>query len=106
MRHCSSLSDILNILLTHLSIFYLFVPPEYKFYNFRELVLFWTLPPGLWASLVAQMVKYPPAMQETWVPPLGREDLLEKRMTTQSSALACRLPGTEEPGGLRPPGLQ
>ena len=60
----------------------------------------------LWASLVAQSVKYPPAMQETWVPPLGWEDLLEKRMTTHSSVLACRIPWTEEPGGLQSPGLQ
>ena len=32
----------------------------------------------LWASLVAQAVKNPPAMRETWVPSLGREDALEK----------------------------
>ena len=59
-----------------------------------------------WASLVAQTVKYPPAMQETWVPPLGREDPLEKRMATHSSVLVCRIPWTEEPGGLQSPGLQ
>ena len=37
------------------------------------------------SSLVAQMVKNPPAMQETQVQPLGQEDLLEKGMATQSS---------------------
>ena len=39
------------------------------------------------ASLVAQMVKSLPAMQETWVPSLGREDPLEKEMATHSSIL-------------------
>ena len=38
-----------------------------------------------WASLVAQTVKNPPAMQETWVRSLGREDLLEEGMATHSS---------------------
>ena len=41
-----------------------------------------------WASLVAQMVKNPPAMQETWVQSLGREDPLEEEITTHSSILA------------------
>ena len=40
------------------------------------------------ASLVAQMVKNLPAMQETWVQSLGQEDLLEMGMTTHSSILA------------------
>ena len=39
----------------------------------------------LWASLVTQTVKNLPAMQETWVLSLGREDLLEKKMATHSS---------------------
>ena len=59
-----------------------------------------------WASLVAQMVKNPPAMQETWVRSLGQEDSLEKRMATHSSILAWRIPWTEEPGGLQSMGLQ
>ena len=41
-----------------------------------------------WTSLVAQMVKNPPAMQETWVRPLGWEDPLEEGMATHSSFLA------------------
>ena len=45
-----------------------------------------------WASLVAQLVKNPPAMWETWVRPLGREDPLEKEMATHSSILAWRIP--------------
>ena len=45
-----------------------------------------------WASLVAQIVKNLPAMQETQVRSLGREDLLEKGMVTHSSVLAWRIP--------------
>ena len=43
------------------------------------------------ASLVAQMVKNPAAMQETWVQSLGWEDTLEQRMATHSSILAWRI---------------
>ena len=52
------------------------------------------------ASLVAQMVKHLPAMQETWVRSLGQEDPLEKEKATHSSILAWRIPWTEEPGRL------
>ena len=45
-----------------------------------------------WASLVAQMVKRLPAMRETWVRSLGREDPLEKEMATHSSIPACKIP--------------
>ena len=45
-----------------------------------------------WASLVAQLVKNLPAMQETWVLSLGREDPLEKGKATHSSILAWRIP--------------
>ena len=47
-----------------------------------------------WASLVAQLVKNPPAMQETWVQSLGWEDPLEKGKATHSSILAWRIPWT------------
>ena len=47
-----------------------------------------------WASLVAQLVKNPPAMQETWVQSLGWEDPLEKGKATPSSTLAWRIPWT------------
>ena len=53
-----------------------------------------------------QTVKNPPAMQETWVQSLGREDLLEKEMATHSSILAWRIPWMEEPGGLQSMGSQ
>ena len=58
------------------------------------------------ASLVAQMVKNLPAMQETWVRSLSQEDPLEKRMAIHSSILAWRILWTEEPGGLWPIGSQ
>ena len=45
-----------------------------------------------WASLVAQLDKNPPAMQETWVRSQGWEDLLEKGKSTHSSILAWRIP--------------
>ena len=51
------------------------------------------------ASLVTQMVKNLPAMQETLVQLLGQEDPLEKEMATHSSILAWKIPWTEEPGG-------
>ena len=54
------------------------------------------------ASLMAQMVKYLPEMQETWVQSLGQEDPLEKGMAAHSSILVWRIPWTEEPGGYNP----
>ena len=53
------------------------------------------------SSLVAQMVKHLPTMRETWVRSLGQEDPLEKEMANHSSALAWKIPWTEEPGGLQ-----
>ena len=58
------------------------------------------------ASLVAQMVKNPPAVWETWVLSLVWEDLLEEGMSTHSSILAWRIPWTEEPGRLQSMGSQ
>ena len=52
-------------------------------------------------SLVAQWVKNPPTMQQTWVWSLCQEDPLEKEMATQFSILAWEIPWTEEPGGLQ-----
>ena len=52
-------------------------------------------------SLVAQMVKSLPVIQETWVQSLGWEDHLEKEMATYSSILAWTIPWTEEPGELQ-----
>ena len=61
---------------------------------------------GLGASLVAQLVKNPPAVQETWVRSLGWEDPLEKGLATHSSILAWRIPWTEEPGRIQSMGLR
>ena len=52
-------------------------------------------------SLVAQVAKNLPAMQETWVQSLDQEDPLQKGMATYSSILAERIPWTEEPGVLQ-----
>ena len=49
---------------------------------------------------MAQLVKNPPAMRETWIRSLGGEDPLEEVITTYSSILAWRIPWTEEPHGL------
>ena len=57
-------------------------------------------------SLVAQTVKHLPAMQETWVQSLGRDDPLEKEMATHSSTLARKIPWMEEPGRLQSMGSQ
>ena len=61
----------------------------------------WTGPWERRASLVAQMVKNPLVMQEVGVRPLDQEHPLEEKMATHSSALAWRIPWTEEPGGLQ-----
>ena len=55
---------------------------------------------------MTQMVKNPPAIQETWVRSLGQEGPLEKGMATHSSILDWRIPWTEEPGGLQSMGSQ
>ena len=52
------------------------------------------------------MVKNLPALQETQIPSLSREDSLEKGMATHSSILARRIPWTEEPGRLQSVGSQ
>ena len=53
-----------------------------------------------WASLVTQMVKNLPGMQDMWFRSLGWEDSM-KGMATHASILAWRILGTEEPGGLQ-----
>ena len=56
--------------------------------------------------MVAQLVKNPPAMRETWIRSLGWEDPLEKGTATYSSVPAWRIPWTEEPGRLQFMGSQ
>ena len=57
-------------------------------------------------SLVAQMVKNRPVMQETQVQSMSLEDPLEKGMATHSSILAWEIPWTEKPGRLQSMGSQ
>ena len=64
----------------------------YVFHLLKYCLCWW------WSSLVAQLVKNPPAMKETWVWSLGWEDPLEKGTATHSSIFAWRTPWTEEPG--------
>ena len=59
-----------------------------------------------WGSLVAQMVKNPPAMRETWVRSLGQEDPLKEDIATQSVFLPGERAWAEEPGGLQSMGSQ
>ena len=59
-----------------------------------------------WASLVAQLVKSLPAMQEPQVQSLGQKDPQEKEMATHSSILAWRIPWTEKSGRLQSIGSQ
>ena len=61
---------------------------------------------GFCASLVAQTIKNPRAMRETWVPSLGWDDALEEGMATHSSILTWKITRTEEPGGLQSMELQ
>ena len=58
------------------------------------------------ASLVAQMIKNLPLMQEIWVQSLGQEHSLQKGMATHSSILAWRIPWIKEHGGLQSTGSQ
>ena len=82
---------------------------EYKIkFNYNK-ISGCSFPLGLYHSQdfpVAQMVKNLPAMQETRVGSLGREDPLEKGTIIHPSILAWRIPWTEKPGGLQSMGLQ
>ena len=69
------------------------------------LVMMLSMPPTF-PSLKAQLEKNLPAMQETWVRFLGREDPPEKEMAIYSSILAWKTPWTEEPGGPQSTGSQ
>ena len=70
------------------------------------LIIFGTLYSSVQASLVVQRLKHLPAMWETWVRSLGREDSLEEEMATHSSILAWRIPWMKELGGLQSTGCK
>ena len=76
------------------------------FFSHPLLESFWEYAPVKGASLVAQMVKHLPIMQETLVRSLGQEDPLEKEMATHSSTPAWRIPWMEKPGKLQSMGSQ
>ena len=67
----------------------------------KSLSITYHLPFFFRASVVAQLVKNLPAIQETQVPSLGQKNPLEKGMATLSSILAWRIPWMEEPGRLQ-----
>ena len=73
--------------------------PSHRSHQLARCLASWTA--WIWASLVAQMVKNLPAVQETGVQSLGRWDPLENGMETHSSILDWKIPWTEEPGGLQ-----
>ena len=69
-------------------------PPALNLFQHKGLFKWVSSSHHSWAYLVAQLVKNPPAMWETWVQSLGWEDPLEKTMATNSSILAWRIPRT------------
>ena len=71
-----------------------------------EGIFFFLILKEYFRNMVAQMVKNPPAMQETQIKFLGQEDPLEKEMATHSSILAWEIPWAEELGGLQSTGSQ
>ena len=91
----------MDILYFYLQTLATLVGRKWKYNPFGEKVLVY-----IWASLVTQMVKNPPAMQETWIWSLGWEDPLEKGMAAHSSILAWKIPWTEEPSSQQSMGSQ
>ena len=81
-------------------------PYTFGFLAINKLTIFIHIYTESGASLVAQRLKCLPAMWETRVRSLGREDPLEKEMATHSRILAWRTPWTEKPGGLQSMGSQ
>ena len=73
---------------------------------FNPVMILYNIKHTFGASLVAQIVKYLPAMQETQVQFLGWENPLEKEMATHSHILAWEIPLFKESGGLQSMGSQ
>ena len=78
-----------------------FIITEYSFQHINTYSRNYNIYTHLGASLIAQLIKNPPAMQETPVRSLGWEDPLEKELATHSSILAGRTPWTKESGRLQ-----
>ena len=96
--YCVSLGNLFN-----LSVLHFLISKIYCLGLFLELK---NISIYVRASLVAQTVKNPHAVQETWIQSLGWEDPLEKGTATHSGILAWRIPWTEEPGRLQSMGPQ
>ena len=91
----------------NLSFFLWKISINWLYYKLSLLASLWIWYYALyWVFLVAQMVKNPPAVWETWVQSLDWEDPLEKGTIIHSSILAWRISWTEEPGKLQSMGLQ
>ena len=97
--------------------FYLAGTQVYGFFKALEEIQLWgwmncsvtvfnIFPPYIGPSLVAQTVKRLPAVRETWIQSLGRNNPLEEEIATHSSTLAWKIPWMEEPGGLQSMGSQ
>ena len=69
--------------------------------NVASVLCYYPIPSLVWASPVAQPVKNPPAMLETWIQSLGWEDPLEKGKTTHSSILTWRIQRKQSMGSQR-----
>ena len=80
----------------------MFITPQSYFMPLRN----YHFSPFPGASLVAQMVKNLPAMQETRFQHVGRENPLEEKMAIHCNILAWKIPWTEEPGRLQSMGMQ
>ena len=106
--HFDSASSFLLELFLHSSLVTYWAPPymgssSFSVISFCLFILFTWLAPysNIWSSLLAQMVKNLPAVQESQFRSLDWEDPLEKGMATCSSIIAWRIPWAEEPGGLQ-----
>ena len=84
---------------------YIHIPKVCSLRIFWDLISSTLLSP-IYIYMVTQMVKNLPAMKETWVWSLGREDPLEKGLETHTSILAYAILWTQEPGGLQSMALQ
>ena len=79
---------------------------SFKYTIYTSGKLTWPHLEAAFKSLMAEMVKNLPAMQEIWAWSLDREDPLEEEITTRSSICAWKIPWTEELSGLQSTGLQ
>ena len=94
---------MLHIIRQYASLFRFRFFRKLEWSEFRDVILFLYF---LRDSLVAQIAKNLPAMQETWIRSWGQEDPLDKEMATHFTIFAWEIPWTEEPGRLSPWGCK